>query len=95
MLKELPPIARFTRRKDIYNGKAYIGENGGNDWWTANVKVWRLPHERTWSYSYNSASFLTPKNGIAYDPQQGEGHGYEKMVDAYKALKEELEKVFA
>ena len=96
MLKQIKTLDRFKRVKNLYTSQAIIGENGGNDSWKVNIRVWREPHEKTWRYRYEcKGELLNPKKEVAYAPKCGEGEGYESAGTARTALKEALEKDYA
>ena len=94
-LKKLPELHHFTCRGDNYSSQAIIGENGGADSWTVNVKIWREPHEKTWNYRYATGELYAPKAGKVYDSADILSSGHERVGVAYKALKADLEERYA
>ena len=96
MLKKMPTLDRFKKRKQDWRSHIIIGENGGNDEWPIKCRIWSEPHERTWRWSYKcEGELLTPKNGVAYGPKEGSGEGCSSAAAAHQALKEAVEKDYA
>lgn len=96
MLKELPALGRFHHEKNLYAAKAIIGENGGNDEWPVNVKIWHAPHEQTWSFRHWCKRELhAPKIGKVYDAVEGSESGFSSAAEAYSALEAALSKAYA
>lgn len=95
MLKKMPGIDRFRHSKDLYRAQAIIGENGGNDSWKVNVKIWKYPHEQKWRYTYGCEGSLLTATGEAYGPKSGEGEGFDSPVSARAAMIEAMEKDYA
>ena len=87
----MPGLNRFHHQKDLYSSQAVIGENGGNDSWPINIRIWKYPHEKSWRYGYECKGQLLTADGVAYEPKRGDGEGYASVLEAHAALKESLE----
>lgn len=94
-LKKLPKLHHFKCAGNSYTSQAIVKENTGNDFWTVNVKIWRKPNEKTWSYGYATGNLVSPKGGQVYEAAEVVSSGHEKVGAAYQALQADLEARYA